>query len=121
MSISKFNKGKKFSFNYDSKSIRFLKMADFIKEFGLNVNMIIKSCHISHGNYGDGATFIVKTPAGEIIGINAPKHMVKDVQNILDDNEVIDQIDNEKAAISAYAYTDRDGNERYSFNFVDLK
>lgn len=122
MGISNLNKGTKFSFQYDGKSIEYLKTEDFVKRFGCDKVFILRACHINRGGrYGDSATMIVtESTNSPAIGINAPSHMVDLITEILNSKDYIDDIDNQRAGVQAYSYTDRDGVTRHSFKFVDI-
>jgi hypothetical protein len=122
MGISNLNKGSKFKFSYNKDDVTYMNTKEYVQQFGLDQVMIMRACHINrNGKYGPQATVIAtKTNNGQIYGINLPSHMVDLVEVILDSPEYINEIDELRAGIQAYAYVDKDGNDRYSFKFVDL-
>lgn len=121
MSITKLNKGKKFSFQYNKDNVKFFKLSEFVNTFGLGRVFTCRSAHIKRdGKYGDSSTLIVTDDNGNVFGVNCPAHMNDVIDTIINTTEYIDDFDNQRAGVKAYEYTDRDGNKRYSLEFVDL-
>lgn len=97
--------GKKFNFTVEEgKKLEYMKLADVdFKE------AIVRSLYINRGGlYGDSATAVVTylKDDGSIktIGVNLPKHQLKNVESILDDEETVDAINSKNLSIKPRKY-----------------
>lgn len=113
-SMSKFNKGAKFSYSLPDGA-SFKKLEDL----GEGFTGIVKAVGISHkGKYGDSPLLL-----SDGYGVWLPKHMMDTINAIMQDPEAVDAINNGGACfnVRSYTYTDAQGAEKcgLSVDFVD--
>lgn len=91
LNLNELNGGKRFTFDLGDQEIEYKKL----NECGFDV-AIVRSVYINRGGlYGDSATALVSfLKDGKVIneGVNLPKHQVKNIEKILDDDETINAI-----------------------------
>lgn len=110
MSITRFNKGKKFDVDLDGKkTIKLSKMAEGQKRC---VDAIMFT---EKGKFGKSA-FIV---SGDAI-IYLPKHKVRDCEEIVADGVLVEDIKAGRVGFIPVTYEDETGATRYSIDWCDM-
>ena len=115
MSISKFNKGNPFGYEFPEKA-KYAKLSETAAFYGdqpirfecLSIN--------TKGKFGP-------QPVAWIEGgtaVNLPKHLLEAVQAMIADPEVVAAVKAGKAGFRCRKYETRDGNEGLSAEWVDL-
>ena len=106
-SIKRFNKGKIFDVTLEGKEN--VKLADLVEGQAYTVDAIMFT---EKGKFGKSA-FVV---SGDMI-VYLPKHKVKDCEEILCDEEIVNAIKSGKVAFVPVSYTDETGAERFSVDW----
>lgn len=110
--ISKYSK-KQNVFEYPKNPV-YLKLSEFAE----GTTFTIKGLFInSKSQYGEQCSMLIQD--GETI-VNLPKHLVKEVREILNDFETIEQIKSGKAGARVVSYIDRNKNPQNTIEFYDL-
>lgn len=89
---------KKVQFNVNTEGFKFTSHKDLEKDKVYD----FLGCFITTGKYGKQAVIITN---GMLV--NCPSHMVKVVEDILNDDEAIADINNGHAGFKTYDYTDK--------------
>lgn len=106
-SIKRFNKGKLFDVKLEGKET--VKLAELELDAFYTVDAIMFT---EKGRFGKSA-FIV---SGDMI-VYLPKHKVKECEEILCDDEIVEAIKGGKIGFVPVSYTDETGAERFSVNW----
>lgn len=106
-SIKRFNKAKLFDVDLDGKET--VKLAELEQGAFFPVDAIMFT---EKGRFGKSA-FIV---SGDKI-VYLPKHKVKECEEILCDEEIVEAIKRGKIGFTPYSYDDETGAERFSVNW----
>lgn len=117
MTISKMNKGQKL-FNFQMpEGAEFKSLKDLYEQFGAEYIHVLTGCYIStKGNFGEQPVLL--TPN---YFVNAPKHLLDTVKDIMSDEDIIKQINGTNAGFVIETYKDKTHNRTcYSVRFVDL-
>ena len=115
---NRMNRGGKFAFKFDESKkdeIKYLSPEDL---FNSGDKFVVKLMFINkHGNYGDQPAL-----ANEEAILNCPKHMLDDVKEFMNDDEIIAQCDDGKLAVEAYKYDTKNDKRGYSYGlrWIDL-
>ena len=110
MSITRFNKGKKFDVDLAGKST--IKLSDVTLDEKHRVDAIMFT---EKGKYGKSA-FIV---SGDAI-IYLPKHKVRDCEEIVADDVLVEDIKDGRVGFIPVTYEDETGAARYSIDWCDM-
>ena len=108
----RFSHGKKFKINSDN--FPFTTLDEVVKENG-NSLIPVRGLFTYKAKYGVRPVLISNT-----LKINLPDHCLKDVENIIADDELCDAIDNGKCGFHPTQYEDKNGKTRNSGSFVDI-
>lgn len=108
------NKGKRFTFNSDE--LEFANLADIITEKKGNFKAVVRGCFVYDAKHGKRPAIIT-----DKVIINVPNHLVKTVEQILANDDMIDAINRGECVIESYQYKDKDGIERNSVRFLDAE
>ena len=116
MSLSKFNKNKnKFTWEMPENS-PFEKLSTLAEVNGLNKKYVIRGMYINKkGDFGEQPVVLL-----DDIFVNLPTHLTDVVYEMLDDEDVIDAINGERAGFKIYTYKDKNNITRYSVEWIDL-
>lgn len=108
----RFSHGKKFKINSDN--FPFTTLDEVVKENG---NSVIPVCGLFtyKAKYGVRPVLISNT-----LKINLPDHCLKDVEDIIADDELCEAINNGKCGFLPSQYEDKNGKTRNSGSFVDI-
>lgn len=108
LDLNELNGGKKFYFDEEIKDYK--KLKDCEMEIG-----VIRALYINKGTlYGDSATAIVTVLEGNDLvsfGVNLPKHQVKNVEKILNDDDMINAINQLALSIKPRKYKAKNYNK----------
>lgn len=120
---NRMNKGGKFKFRFDESKKDEMK---YISPEMLHDEdpegehpFIVKMMYVNKkGNFGDQPAF-----ANENAILNGPQHMLEDVLNYMNDDEIIEACDNGKLGLIAYKYETKNDKRGYSFGlrWVDIE
>ena len=110
MSITRFNKGKKFDVDLVGKET--LKLSEMAVGQASKVDAIMFT---EKGKYGKSA-FIV---FGDAI-VYLPKHKVRDCEEIVADDVLVDDIKSGRVGFIPVTYEDETGATRYSIDWCDM-
>lgn len=99
-----------------SKDFKYHSLKDLYKQNGPDQVYTVLSLFISNGRYGKQP--VATTPT---FHINLPGHMLNDVENMMMDAEAVDQINSAMAGFKIRTYTNRNGGESYSVEWLDIK
>lgn len=110
MSITRFNKGKKFDVDLAGKNT--MKLSEIIEGDKYPVDAIMFT---EKGKYGKSA-FIV---SGDSI-IYLPKHKVRDCEEIVSDDVLVEDIKAGRVGFIPVTYEDETGATRYSIDWCDM-
>lgn len=115
MSITKFNKTNKVTFDVDLKSIdNWCKAKDCV---GKTITIKAIGWHpSSNARYGDSVFAI----ASENYGINLPSWFKDTVVDVLADEESVEQIKRGEVAIKFTSYTTKSGTETVNCTFIEI-
>lgn len=109
LDLNELNGGKKFFYDTEIKEYKKLKDCDNM-ELG-----VVRALYINKGTlYGDSATAIVTTLNGNDLvsfGVNLPKHQVKNVEKILNDDDMINAINQLALSIKPRKYKAKNYNK----------
>lgn len=117
MTISKLNKGQRI-FDYQMpENAEFISLKDLYEQNGTDYTYVLTGMYIStKGKFGEQPVLLTPTNF-----VNAPKHLVDTVKDIVSDEEIVKQINSGNAGFKIQKYTDKNfGKECYSVEFVDL-
>ena len=102
------------TFNVNSDDFPFTDLKTVIAENGHKVLKVQGVFHYK-AKYGERPVIIA-----DCLKINLPDHCMKDIENILADDEAIRLINEGKCGFQTSEYTDSKGEVRYSGSFVDI-
>lgn len=112
--MDKFNKGSKFNARANKDSVY-----KSLKELGASDKIyIVRNLYINKkSKYGDAPVVLIddcKTL------VNLPKHLLKTVEEMREDLEVVDAINNGEVGFSVYEYDSKNGSG-FSVNWEDIQ
>lgn len=112
---NRFNKGKKFNFN--TEGLEFSTLKEEFEKNGEEHVYTLKSIFINtKSKYGHHPIF-----ATETFLVGCPQHMLETANEILNDNEAINAINNNKVGFTIYLYkAEKFDTDAYGIKFVDL-
>lgn len=116
MSFAKrFNKGKKFDFN--TEGLEFTSLADLYNNNGEENIYLLKAIFINtKSKFGDTPVF-----ASTDFVVNVPQHLLDTVKDILNDEDAIADINNNKVGFTIYPYKSEKFNvDTFGIKFVDM-
>lgn len=116
--FSSLNKTKKFDFTAD-KDFPYISLSDLLQANDGDIDhvYVIRAIYInSRSKYGEQPLIAIDDAY-----VNIPKHTLKDVNKILDSEEMIAAINKGLAGFKIRPYEDRNGASRYSIDWIDLK
>lgn len=115
MSITKFNKTQKVTFDVNLKEVdKWCKAKELI---GKTITIKAIGWHpSSNARYGDSVFAVAK----EGYGINLPSWFKDTVEAVLQDAESVNQIKNGDVAMEFSLYTTKNGTETVNCNFVEI-
>lgn len=120
MSITKFNHNTAKFIAKAEKDTPYYSLKDLYKAKGKDADYLILALYINEkGKYGKQPLALARID-GKQIYINLPSHLLKDVDAMLADPDVIDQINKCNAGMKIRAYVNRNGGESYSVEWLDL-
>lgn len=112
---NRFNKGKKFDFN--TEGLEFTTLEEQFKKNGEDKVYTLKSIFINtKSKYGHHPIF-----ATDSFLVGCPQHMLVTANEILNDNDAINDINNNKVGFTIYHYkAEKFDTDAYGIKFVDL-
>ena len=110
MSITRFNKGKKFDVDLAGKST--IKLSEVTPEEKHRVDAIMFT---EKGKYGKSAFLVSGNTT-----IYLPKHKVRDCEEIVADDVLVEDIKAGRVGFTAVTYEDETGATRYSIDWCDM-
>lgn len=117
MGIEKFNKGER-KFKYEMpEGAQFTNLKELYEHYGADYVHVLTGMYVSSkGKFGEQPVLLTVNNY-----VNAPKHLLESVKEILDDSFIIEQINNGNAGFYIKKYIDKKYNkECYGVQFVDL-
>lgn len=108
----RFSHGKKFNINADE--FPFTSLDEVIAENGNKV-IPVRSLFTYKGKFGVRPVLISDT-----LKINLPDHLLNDVNEIINDNDLVKAINDGKCGFEPSQYEDKNGMIRNSGTFVDI-
>lgn len=112
---SRYNKRR---FNYIiPKDVEYRNLPELLKKDGLGSVYTVKALYINtKGNYGDSPVAVLDS-----VIVNLPSHLLDMVKSMLEDEEVIDAVNQDKLGFTVYEYmTEHSVNPCCSITWVDL-
>lgn len=112
---NKYNKGRKFSF--DTTGLGYVSMHDLYNMNGADKVYTLRGIYINRKSmYGDTPVFACSEGL-----VNAPKHLLDTVSEILESAEDIQAINDGRVGFKVYTYTNEKINKAcYGISFVDI-
>ena len=107
-------KGKKF--NADGKDNPFMKLSEFVQEFGTDDIVTVLGMYI-HNKTKFGEKGIIITPN---CNIDCPEHMIDMIKEVIASDEMVAAVNAGKCGLKIKSYEDKKGVTRWSGNFVDI-
>lgn len=116
MSLSKFNKNNS-KFNWEMpENAPFGKLSSLAEINGLDTKYVIRGMYINKkGDFGEQPVILL-----DDMFVNLPTHLTEVVYAMLEDEDVINAVNNERAGFKIYTYKDRNNITRYSVEWLDL-
>ncbi len=111
MGFSKFNRGSGFNVG-STEGYEYRKLEELYKEYGEYVQYPIRALYINETKFGESA---VATTDGYFI--NLPSHVVRDVKEIIADEDLVNRINEGLVSIEIYEYF----SHKYNGTFYGLK
>ena len=94
----------------------YIKPADLFNKYGADKIFPLCGMYINtKGRYGDQPVIYT-----DRFYVNAPSHMLKRCQDLMEDAKVVSDINNGRCGFKIYAYKDQSGKKRHSIEFVNL-
>lgn len=117
MSISSLNKGKRIFTYQMPEDAEFISLKELFDENGADKIYVLVGMYLSDkGNFGTQPILLTPTHF-----VNAPKHLVDVVKDIVADETIVEQINAGNAGFKIQKYIDKKyKKECYSVEFVDL-
>ena len=111
MGFERFNRG--FRFNpINTEGYEYRKLEELYKEYGADMEYPVRALYVNESKYGECA---VAATVGFFI--NLPSHTVNDVREIIEDDELVQMINEERVSISIYEYY----SSKYNGTFYGIK
>lgn len=107
-------KGKKF--NADGKDLPFMKLSDFVSEFGTDDIVTVLGMY-THNKSKFGEKGIIITPN---CNIDCPEHMIDMIKEVVASDEMVAAVNSGKCGLKIRSYEDSKGITRWSGTFVDI-
>ena len=117
MSIGKkYNHVSPFIFKAE-KDFKYYSLKELYKANGPDATYTVLALYVNNkGHYGDQPLAL-----GPKYYINLPGHCLKDVRAMIADPEAVDQINAGRAGFKIRTYTNRNGGESYSVEWLDIE
>lgn len=112
--LDKYNK--KPLFHYDNEKVRaYINLQGLVNQYGIKKVYTVHALFINKkSRFGDSPIIVT-----DDYMVNAPRHLLDVVREMLNDKEVIDLINNRRVGFTVYGYTGRNG-KGYSVEWVEL-
>lgn len=112
--LDKYNKGNRFEFEAP-EDFEFVKPKELYEDENENNKRPLKALFINNkSKFGDSAVAVTTSEL-----VNLPNHMVQEVKEMMQDDEVIDLINNDKVMIKIYTYNNKYG-KCYGVKFEEI-
>jgi len=111
MGFEKFNRGSKFN-PINTEGFEYRKLEELYKEYGEEMEYPVKALHVNKTKYGES---VVATTDGYFI--NLPSHVVNDVKEIIENDELVQMINDGRVSITIYEYY----SHKYNGTFYGIK
>lgn len=102
------------------EDITYVKLSEIFTDT-TNIPLQILGAYVKDGKFGETASLICGAGRGfnktSNLVVNLPKHLVKDVKDLIEDNECIDDINNGNASFNTKTYL-HDGQTRYTVKWM---
>ena len=108
----------KFTFNQE-KDVPYFKLKDLYKNGykSAEKTATVRGAYINRGGkYGDSAALVC-----DGFNVNLPSHMLKEIEEILGNDEDIQDINAGAVGFYVYEYTNRNGGLSYGLRWADLE
>ena len=113
--FAKFNK-KTFTHNIDTKEFNYFKLEELYKAAPDKTHRIYALYKNTSGKFGDSYSALL-----DKCFINLPQHLNAQCDEIVSTDESVALINEGKCGIKARKYTDKNGVERYTVEWVDIE
>lgn len=111
--LSKYNKGRKFDYDAPKDSM-WVKLEDLVEKDGEGTVYPLNAMYINNkSKFGDEPVLI----SGSYL-INAPRHLLETVQDMMNDDEVVKYINDGNVSFAIYGYEGKNGSG-YSVKWID--
>lgn len=115
MSILDFNKRRKFLY-VDTEGFEYKKLGDLYKTYGKDEVYVVRALYINDTKFGKSPLAV-----SDRCFINLPNHLVGDIEQIINDDELVEQINLGKIGFKIYEYVSRKYNKVcYGIEWVEL-
>lgn len=112
--LDKYNKGNRFDFEAP-EDFEFVKPKELYEDENENNKRPLKALFINNkSKFGDSAVAVTTSEL-----VNLPNHMVEDVKEMMQDDEVIDLVNNDKVMIEIYTFNNKYG-KCYGVKFEEI-
>lgn len=98
MGFERFNRGLKFN-PINTEGYEYRKPAELYKEYGADVEYPVRALYVNKTKYGESAIAVT-----DGYFINLPSHVVNDVKEIIEDEELVQMINEGRVSIAIYEY-----------------
>ena len=107
-------KGKKF--NADGKYLPFMKLSEFVSEFGTDDIVKVVGMY-TYNKFQYGEKGIIITPN---CNIYVPEHLIPMIKEVIADDSLVAAVNEGKCGLKIRSYEDNKGITRWSATFVDI-
>lgn len=107
-------KGKKF--NADGKDLPFMKLYDFVSEFGTDDIVKVVGMY-THNKSQFGEKGIIITPN---CNIDVPEHLIPMIKEVIAEDALVEAVNAGHCGLKIRSYEDSKGIKRWSATFVDI-
>ena len=115
MSIMDFNKRSKF-LSVDTEGFEYKKLEELYKTYGKDEVYTVRALYINDTKFGKSPVAV-----GDRCFINLPKHLVGDIEQIINDEELVEQINLGKIGFKIYEFVSRKYNKVcYGIEWVEI-
>lgn len=113
--LDKYNKGNPFNFEAP-EDFEFVKPKDLYEDEEQNNKRPLKALFINtKSKFGDSPVAVTTSEL-----VNLPNHMADDVREMMQDDEVIELINNDKVMINIYTYNSNKYGQCYGVKFEEI-
>lgn len=111
--FNKYNKGSNFDFQTPS-DFEFVKLEDLYEVDGDNQHDLKALFINTKSKFGDSPVAVTDKAL-----VNLPGHLLDTVREMINDDEVVNEINSDRAGIEIYEYESKKWGTNYSVNFIE--